>query len=92
MELCRQHKGMIGNFGDLFNDLFGDISQPEHVPGSGPSGLIETPSQQSAQPKSGEVDPHYQPVPIRAFYMEPITLWQLQNKRRQRFSQAQRQH
>lgn len=39
------------------NDLFGDISQPEHVPGSGPSGLIETPSQQSAQPKSGEVDP-----------------------------------
>lgn len=39
------------------NDLFGDISQPEHVPGSGPSGLIETPSQQAAQPKSGEVDP-----------------------------------
>lgn len=39
------------------NDLFGDISQPEHVPGSGPSGLIETPSQQSSQPKSGEVDP-----------------------------------
>lgn len=39
------------------NDLFGDISQEQPLPGSGTSGLNPAWQQPEQQPKSGEIDP-----------------------------------